>query len=635
MKSHKNKVKKAGFGARLTAAILFVFAALFMVLSAGMSTIDGYSETFLKWLAYRGYGESFQGDNLRFDSDKEYDDWYFIHIAFSTYHGSHAAESGYIQIDYRVVTDEIWYTDEETGEVFYVIESLTDVYHFVSEDTEAKTATYESERGEYMTVYYGNWTSYSDFLESGGWTAEGTFEMLITFGIIAIVMAVLAILMFVCASAGKKHKWANVTSIIIGAPTCIILIGIFAVVGGAKGLKSLKESEPKSKPAPAETVFAEPVHSKSTTESTKAPPDYPVDYENKPTVSQVLDSENTENLVLAGQNGEEIEFKQLYTNVHEGKLYFIAEPINYDGNIGAVVFRVNYDNDNFTVEEDDDICQALWNEYNSALHNSQYQHQSISRADFRLDLYDTSIDEGTWKSFKKTASQDELTVLAIGAKYRITHSRIKNIIYAIGIILSIAIFWPTGGWSLIGYPIFAFLATKSIRYQDTFGQTYRKLSKENKAFVDGFYKSNVGLTILDGIITIATLWLTLPYQAIMLLIGTFAPNFVIAKNGILVSIPNGFDVGNLGAVGAYYASFDFTDEVLAGKSGKSQSESTSSPTDDYYKEDEHSYVDSHGYTQTIYTDHGGSEAHDAGGRYVGEVSDDKFTPANQNDNTDK
>lgn len=105
----------------------------------------------------------------------------------------------------------------------------------------------------------------------------------------------------------------------------------------------------------------------------------------------------------------------------------------------------------------------------------------------------------------------------------------------------------------------------------------------------------------------------------------------ISKNGILVSIPNGYDVGNLGAVGAYYKSFNFIDETLANTKSNAAAKSESSPTDNYYKRDEFTYTDSNGYTQTVYTDPNGKDAYDAGGHYVGTVSgkgsERKFTPS--------
>lgn len=246
--------------------------------------------------------------------------------------------------------------------------------------------------------------------------------------------------------------------------------------------------------------------------------------------------------------------------------------------------------------------------------------QNLSLSEFRLDLYDASIDEKTWKQFKKTASQEELAVIAIGAKYRLVHSRIKNILYAIGIVLSIAIFWPTGGWSLIGYPVFAFLATKSIRYSDTYSQTYRRLDQEYKSLVNGYYKNNIWLSIVDQVIQLVIFWITIPYQAILLLIGSFAPNFVIAKNGILVSVPKGYDVGGLSAISEYYAQFKFIDETLANNHGSSMANTENDSADRYDGKKEYTYTDAYGYEQTVYSDNE-KDFYDAGGKYVGSAGE--------------
>ncbi len=396
-----------------------------------------------------------------------------------------------------------------------------------------------------------------------------------------ILIGALGIALIIGAAAGKKHKWGNVLHIVFGALTCPGYIGLFALVGGIKGNRYIDERPAEAiienesvdtvlseaGAVAAQSVSSELVKGDSVEEArNRVLTDYPIDYENKPAVSRLLDFDNRENLVLTNEEGLTVEFAQRYITVQNGNLYLLTETVGLseEEGGGAVVFRVDYAADTFYLENDDNISQAVFDEYKTALKNSQtYEKQSIKRSDFKLDLYDTNVDEKTWKQFKKTATQDELTVIAIGAKYRIAHSRIKNLIYALGIVLSIALFWPTGGWSLIGYPVFAFLATKSIRYEDTYSQSYRKLSKENRAFVDGYFNSNVGLTIVDTIIKIVLFWITIPYQAILLLIGMFAPNFVISKNGILVSIPKGYDVGGLGAVGAYYESFNFIDEALA------------------------------------------------------------------------
>ncbi len=433
------------------------------------------------------------------------------------------------------------------------------------------------------------------------------FGVILKTPVLAIILTpiclLFAIIGYVGAFVGVKQKWANVLLLVFCSLTCVMPVSIVIVLpgilGATKGINALKAAnkpaeedasaaQPEAVDVSAEVAATAAVVGESVASPQVQQPlekgdavaqaisktleDFPVDYENKPTVSAALDFGNNENLVLTNEEGLTVEFAQRYITVQNGNLYLLTETVGLseEEGGGAVVFRVDYAADTFYLENDDNISQAVFDEYKTALKNSQtYEKQSIKRSDFKLDLYDTNVDEKTWKQFKKTATQDELTVIAIGAKYRIAHSRIKNLIYALGIVLSIALFWPTGGWSLIGYPVFAFLATKSIRYEDTYSQSYRKLSKENRAFVDGYFNSNVGLTIVDTIIKIVLFWITIPYQAILLLIGMFAPNFVISKNGILVSIPKGYDVGGLGAVGAYYESFSFIDEALAnGKAAK-------------------------------------------------------------------
>lgn len=466
-------------------------------------------------------------------------------------------------------------------------------------------------------------------------------EIRIPMLVVMIGFGLMSLLMFICAFAGKKHKWANVLSIVLGIMNIAYLLGIFSLIGGVRGTEYLRAQEsegtashaagknaPKAVPAshtsrasggtPREEVFAR----------------CPVDYANKPTVSQALDGDNSENIMLENEDGDAYEFSQLFVTAYGDDLYLLAETVGLSEEEGGgmILFRIDYDNDMFHIVEDPTIQNAILNEFNARV--AGQEPQTVKRSDFQLDLYDTNVDDQTWKEYKRDAPQEELCILAIGAKYRMAHSRVKNLLFAIGIILSIVLFWPTGGWSLVGYPIFSFLATKTIRYQDTYSQTYSKLSKEYKDIVDAYFENNVGLSILDAVIMIATYVITIPYQGIMILVGMFAPNFVIAKNGILVSIPQGYDVGNLGAVGAYYASFNFIDEALSNMPAPSApTEAAPSATE----EEAYTYEDSHGYSQTVYT-HGGSDAYDVGGHYAGTVSgegnDRKFTPAGSNSSKD-
>lgn len=609
MKEKKTKEKKTGngFGFRIAQAILYMLIVIGLIIGSVLwySGLN-YNKSFVGWMNHR-YRDSYQVD---LDNDGYYEDGCYISI--------------YLDNELTVNTGE---------------NSVK--YEFVAESMKAKELTFaEKETGIVLSVKFSQIEHYHDFISSGGWTSDFDPVMFAIFLGLAAVMGVLTFLQMLSAFLGRKRKGANVISIVIGSVFVLGYgFGVFGIVGGVKGIRALKrtaeEGQKESKQsaqtqnAAVQVPAAQAAQSEITAELTpeeihsKLLNDYPADYENKPVTSQLLDPDNTENLFLENADGDSCEFRQLYVTLCGGRIYALTETVDLSEEEGGglIVFRVDYENDEFHVEEDDAVCQKVFDEFKQAVSTEQhYEKQRIKRSDFKLDLYDSNIDEKTWKAFKKTATQEELTVIAIGAKYRVAHSRILNIICAIGIILSIAIFWPTGGWSLIGYPVFAFIATKSIRYEDTYSQSYRLLSKENKAFVDSYYNCNVGLKILDCLIKIATFWMTIPYQAILMLIGMFAPNFAISKNGILVSIPKGQDVGNLGAVGAYYSSFSFIDEALANKSESKSSSAGNSPTDDYYKKKEYTYTDSHGYEQTVYSDDE-KNFYDAGGHFVGSGGD--------------
>ncbi|MDE6613857.1 MAG: hypothetical protein K2K28_04830 [Clostridia bacterium] len=76
-----------------------------------------------------------------------------------------------------------------------------------------------------------------------------------------------------------------------------------------------------------------------------------------------------------------------------------------------------------------------------------------------------------------------------------------------------------------------------------------------------------------------------------MVIGMIAPNFVIAKNGVLIAIPKGCDVGNLAAVGEFYASRSLLDDW-----------------------EQTSYEKSHRYTATVTNDMGCTQSvHSADG----------------------
>ncbi len=181
----------------------------------------------------------------------------------------------------------------------------------------------------------------------------------------------------------------------------------------------------------------------------------------------------------------------------------------------------------------------------------------------KLDLYDVSVHEKDWKQFRKSATQEELLVLGIGVKYRLITKRLVSYLSVIGMILSVVIglsmfFAASLEAGLIiaiaGYVFFAFLSTKYIRYSDSFGKIRKRLNKENRKALDAVFGYSAIIEFFDALGRLLLLYLTIPYQALMILVGMFAPNFVVAKNGVLIAIPTGCDIGNLAFAGSFYAS---------------------------------------------------------------------------------
>lgn len=353
---------------------------------------------------------------------------------------------------------------------------------------------------------------------------------------------------------------------------------------------------------------------------------HPIAYATKPNIAQIFDQENTNNMYIENDDGINFELERLLTKGINGNIYCLANILNVskEEEGGAIVLSVNYEKDCFEIEQSDEIFDMMANAYDNAKTNvSTNKEKSSSKQILTLDLYDSSIDEKTWKTFKKTATQEELAIIAIGAKYRLSNlkRRILNAVCFVAMILCFALIPVTAFQSLIAYPFIAFFATKSIRYTDTYLQSYNKIHKQNRYLVDDYFNENMFLIIFDYIIHIGMFFVTIPYQALMLGIGIFAPNFVVSKNGILVSIPKGFDVGDLGAVGDYYSSFNFSEEFVESTTEFNKpSNSDHSPTDNYYKQDEYTYTDKFGYEQTVYSQDG-KDFYDVGGKYIGSDGD--------------
>lgn len=191
--------------------------------------------------------------------------------------------------------------------------------------------------------------------------------------IAAAAFFVLAVLQFVAAFVGKKKKGANTLSIVLGAIGIpIYLLGILGIVGGVRGNRALGYGKKKKTKQVAEVDNAVLENETGAYEGKSLLSGYPLDYVNKPSVSRVLDANNRDNIIVKNCEGLTLELEQLYVTAYGGVPYFVARVTGANKEDGEnVVFRINYEADNYTVETDDGIATAVHNEYLNALQVSQ------------------------------------------------------------------------------------------------------------------------------------------------------------------------------------------------------------------------------------------------------------------------
>lgn len=86
-------------------------------------------------------------------------------------------------------------------------------------------------------------------------------------------------------------------------------------------------------------------------------------------IDVLFDKENTVDIVLVNENGQELAFKQVYASVKDNNVYCILAPIEdvlYLSKDGAFVFTLTQ-RQTFTVVKDIKICNQIFSEYYRAL----------------------------------------------------------------------------------------------------------------------------------------------------------------------------------------------------------------------------------------------------------------------------
>lgn len=233
-----------------------------------------------------------------------------------------------------------------------------------------------------------------------------------------------------------------------------------------------------------------------------------------------------------------------------------------------------------------------------------------ARKRLKLDIVDTIVHQADWKAFRKRASQDELFALAVGSRYQLDGAKpfVKTFLAVAGAILAIVLMvsMEFGQIGIIGGVAAFFacnlIACKQLGYYNALNDCRWKLDSEHSQLLKDLFPENIFVAILRWLFMILLMIITMPYQAILMLIEILIPaarNWTVAHGGnagAVISMPKGCDIGGLGAMGAYYASQKFGDvwdqhmqEVEAAKLAKFK---------------KYTYTDQYGMTQEAYSDDG-------------------------------
>ena len=266
---------------------------------------------------------------------------------------------------------------------------------------------------------------------------------------------------FCLALLGRKYKFANFLMIILAG--LIVPIGILGLIGGMLGYQSFNNASLNKNVTEAQEPSKETI-----------------------TKSILKQSILERTAVITFSFGDETkQFKEIdyYLSKDTTKtLYVLLEEV---GSTATDVYVGVYNEALDSVEDvPNDLAQevfALWKNSistptestNSSTYSSKRKKGNVL-ADVKF--YDSIISRKDWKAFRRSASQDDLAILAIGAKYRVFGFKpiLKAIISVVGVIASIVLgfygFAYFGQFSLFamvgGFFFFNVLATKLIGYTD-------------------------------------------------------------------------------------------------------------------------------------------------------------------------
>lgn len=388
---------------------------------------------------------------------------------------------------------------------------------------------------------------------------------------------------------------------VVLVPSLYIISLVFTLLGFIGSIVGIKNAVRQKKAAKAENAGESAASASDGTSSATLPPfkakllqksaDTVIRFENDEGESLELDLVDT---VYFKENGPM-------------RLYAVLQKEGEDG-----VYIAQYDEARDTVFLTDwETAERVLAEWKKEADSPQ-QNGAVQRAGGRLklDIVDTIVHQADWKAFRKRASQDELFALAVGSRYQLDGAKpfVKTFLAVAGAILAIVLMvsMEFGQIGIIGGVAAFFacnlIACKQLGYYNTLNDCRWKLDSEHSQLLKDLFPENIFVAILRWLFMILLMIITMPYQAILMLIEILIPaarNWTVAHGGnagAVISMPKGCDIGGLGAMGAYYASQKFGDvwdqhmqEVEAAKLAKFK---------------KYTYTDQYGMTQEAYSDDG-------------------------------
>lgn len=275
---------------------------------------------------------------------------------------------------------------------------------------------------------------------------------------------------------------------------------------------------------------------------------------------------------FSDEHGESISMQKvdvLYSDADGSrKLYAM---LRIEGADDHVIYVAVYDEatDSLSMAEDS-VAEKVFAQWRQSAPSGGAVQESI-----KLDLEDTIVHKKDWKAFRKRATQEELLTLAIGSKYRIAgfSAIVKGLVSVVGVILSVVLgvtlVGSIGFFAIFllvaGYLFFNLLASKVLGYSDTYRDCRSRLQGEYRQKLDNVFRDCVAVKIVRVLVMALLTIVTIPYKFLLIIIETLIPaagNWTVAHGGeagAVITLPKGADIGNLGAIGAYYASQKFGD----------------------------------------------------------------------------